>query len=532
MSGSSIFETCLAQFPDTSSQLSELLGCVSDQNEQANLSAAQNVADGVNSFFILFGGALVFMMQAGFAMLCAGSIRAKNTRNVILWNLLDSCGGGLAYWAVGWAFAYGGDDGRPEKTFIGNTQFFANTNQGIAMELWFFQFAFACAVSSIVAGTIAERTQMKAYLMYSSFLVGFVYPVAAHSLWSTQGFLSAFAAEPLFGSGAIDLAGSGAVHMTGGVAALVGGLILGPRIGRFHDQDGNLLEEPAEITPHSIALMFLGTFLLWFGWYGFNPGSVLYVASQAGGALAGLVAVNTTLSACAGAISAMAFSSYIDLRHTGIYSYDVVATMNGSLTGLVAITSGCATVQTWAAVVIGILAGIFYVLGSKVLLKLRFDDAVDAVPVHMVGGAWGMIATGLFSSPDLLAAAYPGLGSHAGWFYEWGEGSGDFTLLGCQLIACLFIFSWSFTVMGAFFYFLSFMGWYRCDPLEEIAGMDISRHKGPAYDIQAVEQAAIESLNTSRHRLTLDSSNRSKKSTQDEEVRADEKPIVAEEAAG
>ena len=204
------------------------------------------------------------------------------------------------------------------------------------MELWFYQFAFACAVSSIVAGTIAERTQMKAYLMYSSFIVGFVYPVVAHSLWSTQGFLSKFATEPLFGSGAIDLAGSGAVHMTGGVAALVGGLILGPRIGRFHDQDGNLLEEPAEIVPHSIALMFLGTFLLWFGWYGFNPVGVLVVSSAASGQVVGLIAANTTLAACAGAIAAMTLSSYIDLRHTGIYSYDVVATMNGCLTGLVA----------------------------------------------------------------------------------------------------------------------------------------------------------------------------------------------------
>lgn len=164
------------------------------------------------------------------------------------------------------------------------------------------------------------------------------------------------------------------------------------------------------------------------------------------------------------------------------------------------ITAGCATVQTWAAVVIGLFAGIFYVLGSKTLLHFKFDDAVDAVPVHMVGGIWGMIATGLFTSPELLMAAYGGDGSHSGWFYEWSQGSGDFSLLGCQLIAVIFITAWVFTIMGAFYYFINFMGWFRVDPLEELAGLDVSRHKGPAYDIVAVDKETIETLNTSRHK--------------------------------
>lgn len=143
--------------------------------------------------------------------------------------------------------------------------FFLTSSSGVPLTSWFFQFTFACALSSIVAGTIAERTQMKAYLIYSSFLAGFVYPVVAHAIWSTNGFLSKFATEPLWGSGAIDMAGSGAVHMTGGVGALVGTLILGPRIGRFYDQDGVPLDEPVTFTPHSAALQFLGTFALWFG---------------------------------------------------------------------------------------------------------------------------------------------------------------------------------------------------------------------------------------------------------------------------
>lgn len=272
---------------------------------------------------------------------------------------------------------------------------------------------------------------------------------------------------------------------------MVGGLILGPRIGRFHDRDGNPLDEPAEIPPHSTALQFLGTFALWFGWYGFNPGSVLSVVNYAD--VAALVAVNTTLSACAGAISAMFISSFYDQRKTGVFTYDVVYTMNGCLAGLAAITSGCATVDTWAAFVIGIFAGFFYCVASKILIFFRFDDAVDAVPVHLAGGCWGMIATGLFSAPDLIKNAY-GETDHFGWFYEWNRGSGDFALMGAQLVACLFIFSWTVTIMGAWFYFLNFMGWFRVDPLEEEAGLDISRHKGSGYDIAAVNQDVLEQL--------------------------------------
>lgn len=191
-------------------------------------------------------------MQTGFAMLCAGSIRSKNVKNVLLWNFLDSCGGGLAFWACGYAFAYGGDEIGGAKTFIGNTNFFLRN--GADYETWFFQFAFACALSSIVAGTIAERCKMTAYLFYSTFLVGFVYPVVAHAFWSPNGFLSNTAADKLWGSGAIDLAGSGPVHMCGGVTALVAAIILGPRIGRFTDKDGNRLEEPVDIPPHSVTL--------------------------------------------------------------------------------------------------------------------------------------------------------------------------------------------------------------------------------------------------------------------------------------
>jgi len=501
-STTSSFEACGLEF-DFDQNPKDFIQCVSLAQEEVLTAQIESLAEGVDTFYLIFAGALVYFMQTGFAMLCAGSIRAKNVKNVILWNLLDSCGGGLAFWICGYAFAYGGDDSNdPKKSFVGSTNFFL-MNPDTDYESWFFQFAFACALSSIVAGTIAERTKMTAYLLYSAFLVGFVYPVIAHSFWSPQGFLSNTAVNPLWDCGAYDLAGSGPVHMTGGVCALAAAIVLGPRIGRFYDEDGNLLDEPHDFPPHSVALQFLGTFCLWFGWYGFNPGSTLAIASAQSGGVASLVAVNTTLSACAGAVAAMFLSTLWDLRTVGIAQWDLGYTMNGCLTGLVAITAGCASVETWAAVVIGIFAGLFYLLGSRLLVRLRIDDAVDAIPVHMVGGAWGVISTGLFSKPSLMEAAY-GKSTHSGWFYEWGQGSGDFTMIGIQLLAVLWIFSWTFIVMGIYFYILNMFGLLRISALEEEVGMDISRHKGSAYDMEgSAPKDKVDELNISRSRHSL-----------------------------
>jgi Amt family ammonium transporter len=223
---------------------------------QATAAATQDISTGLDHFYLIYAGALVFFMQLGFAMLCAGSIRAKNVKNVLLWNLMDSCGGGLAFWVTGYAFAYGGEDDSPQWTFIGHTNFFL-MGDDINLSYWFFQFAFACAVSSIVAGTIAERTQMKGYLFYSMFLVGFVYPVVAHAFWSTNGFLANTNAAPLWNSGAIDFAGSGPVHMLGGVTALMAAIILGPRLGRFHDEDGQPLEVPNDIPGHRYVNLYI-----------------------------------------------------------------------------------------------------------------------------------------------------------------------------------------------------------------------------------------------------------------------------------
>ena len=392
---------------------------------------------------------------------------------------------------------------------------------------WFFQFTFACALSSIVAGTIAERTQMKGYLFYSFFLVGFAYPVVAHAFWSTNGFLSNANPEPLWGSGALDFAGSGPVHMMGGVTALMAAIVLGPRLGRFYDENGAPLEEPAAIPGHSTPLAILGTFALWFGWYGFNPGSTFGVSNANLGEVAALVAVNTTLAACSGALSALLTSTWLSYRSTGLHTYDIAYTMNGLLTGLVAITAGCAAVESWAAVVIGIVGGWIYLAASDLLIKLRIDDAVDAIPVHLFGGAWGLIAAGLFSSPDLMDSAY-GQSEHVGWFYEWGRGSGNFTLLGIQLIGILFIAAWTVALMYPFFWMMNFFGSLRVDPLEEEAGMDISRHNGPGYndDTSEHENNAIETLKEKRESI-LSASQHKKKSSAEKDAAEAPKEIEA-----
>jgi len=516
----SLFEQCVETHGADLS--TNLLECVSDRTE----ASRADLISGVDTFYLIYAGALVFFMQVGFAMLCAGSIREKNVKNVLLWNLLDSAGGALGFWSFGFAFAYGGEDIDKGKTFIGNTGFFLSGD--VHLEFWFFQFAFACAVSSIVAGTIAERTKMTAYLFYSMFLSGFVYPVVAHSFWSVNGFLSAFAADPLWGTGVIDLAGCGAVHMTGGVCALVMGIILGPRKGRFHDEDGNALDEPASLGPHSVTLQFLGTFGLWFGWYGFNPGSTLMISSAQLGDVASLVAVNTTLGAAGGALSGMFTSTVVDERKTGIYSWDTTAAMNGCLTGLVSITAGCATVEPWAAFIIGVVGGWVYLAASSFILRCKIDDAVDAIPVHLFGGAWGLIAAGLFSNEFRMEKAAYATGN-LGWFYEWGRGSGNFTLIGIQLVSLLFVFGWTSCIFTPFCFALKYLNWLRIDRLEEIVGMDISRHKGPAYESEGSNAAAVQELSAHRRSIMDDSgkgSNKSFKRDKSEDV-----PVVATEEA-
>ena len=430
---------------------------------------------------------MVFGMQCGFAMLCAGSIRQKNVKNIMLKNILDAVGGALGFFCIGFALAYG-DGGK----FVGvNRQLFLLLEFDNHMD-FFYQFTFAATSATIVAGVVAERCKMIAYLCYSIMLTAFVYPVVVHAIWNQNGFLSALNENPFRGVGMIDFAGSGVVHLTGGMTGLVAAVILGPRIGRFHDVHGLRLEEPITFPPHSVALQVLGTFILWFGWYGFNAGSTLAISSIAYANIAALAAVTTTISAASGCASALAVDTFINYRRTGEVEYDLTLAMNGCLSGLVGITSGCSVVDPWAAIPIGIVSGWVYVGASSLLVQMRIDDAVDAIPVHLFNGIWGCLATGLLAKPSRVAAVY-GSSIHAGWFYSWAQESGDANLLLCQVMGVLFIIGWTSIVMVPFFLILRLCNLLRVDPEEEKKGLDISHHKGSAYNMNEVELIEVDS---------------------------------------
>lgn len=252
-------------------------------------------------------------------------------------------------------------------------------------------------------------------------------------------------------------------------------LVLGPRRGRFHDHQGDPLETPKPFPGHSVALQLLGTMILWFGWFGFNPGSALILGIDEAGEVSATAASNTALSGAAGGITALFTNLYLVERATGEPYFSIVHAMNGSLSGLVAITSGCGIVEPWAAIIIGTFAGWIYLGASTLLIRLRIDDAVDAIPVHMFNGIWGVLATGFFASPRLMNVAYGGKGGYPGLFYASG-GSIKGNLLGCQVTLVVFIISWVFATMFPFFIWLNYKGWFRADSLEELVGLDVSYH--------------------------------------------------------
>jgi Amt family ammonium transporter len=410
-------------------------------------------------------------MQAGFAMLCAGSVRAKNAKNIILLNVLDACLGSLCWYATGWAFAYGGDvgDTGAGNAFIGHSQFFMTGLPQENYALWFFQFTFAATAATIVSGAVAERCKFQAYLLYEMILVLFVYPCVAHWVWSTSGWMSSFKADNfLFGTGVLDFAGDGPVHMVGGFASLAAAKILGPRLGRF-DANGVAQDMPG----HNASLTLLGVFFLWFGWFGFNPGSTLCIVGCSG--LAALVAVNTTLAAACGALSCMAIDLAYNYSATRTIVYDLIMVGNGALAGLVSITGGAGFVRSWASLPIGLIGGAVYFGSSKLLLnKLKIDDPLDAIPVHAFCGMWGVIATAAFAAPELAVV-------DGAYGFIMGAGAMGGKLLAAHLVYIIVIAAWSLGIMTPFFLLLKKLDLFRVSPEVEAAGLDVSHHGGSAY---------------------------------------------------
>lgn len=410
------------------------------------MELAQNAAPQSNLDIVwtLIAAFLVFFMQAGFAMVEAGFIRAKNTGNVLMKNLLDFAMGAIAYWVLGFGLMFGKSAGG----FVGTTGFMFQGAEEWTYTFFMFQLVFAATAATIVSGAMAGRTKFSSYLIYSFIVSLVIYPISGHWAWgSLYGVAGDSSAGWLESLGYMDFAGSGVVHMVGGVLGLIGAIFLGPRIGKYK-KDGTAVPIPG----HNLPLAALGVFILWFGWYGFNPGS-----TTTGTPDIGYIAMTTTLGAAAGVLGAL-FTSWIVLKVP-----DIGMTLNGALAGLVAITAPCATVDPWAAAVIGLVGGILVVLSVLFVDRvLKIDDPVGAFSVHGVNGIWGVLATGIFLN-------------------ELPEGVTRLQQIGTQAIGVLAIGGWAAITGIILFGILKATHGLRVSKEDEIMGLDLSEHKADAY---------------------------------------------------
>jgi Amt family ammonium transporter len=405
----------------------------------------------VNTIWVLMASALVFFMQAGFAMVESGMTRAKNAGNIIMKNLMDFAIGTPIYWILGFGIMFGGSG-----ALIGGIDFFtqgaytAILPAGVPKYAYLiFQTVFCATAATIVSGAMAERAKFLAYCLYSAAISAIVYPLSGHWIWG-GGWLAQL--------GFHDFAGSTAVHMVGGVAALIGAKILGPRIGKY-DSNG----KPRAIPGHSLTLAALGVFILWFGWFGFNGGST--VAAEGDSVLESLgnIFITTNLAAAVASIVVMIIT-WIRYQKP-----DVSMTLNGSLAGLVGITAGTDLVTPVGSFFIGLIAGLVVVYGIEFIDKvLKIDDPVGAIGVHGICGALGTVMVGLFSATEY---SYAGGVMPKGLFY-----GGGFKLLGIEILGVVSVIAWVSIAMLIIFTIIKKTVGLRASQEEELAGLDVSEH--------------------------------------------------------
>jgi Amt family ammonium transporter len=409
-----------------------ILGASAAHAADTYTAPEMNLINSVNTAWTLLGAFLVFGMQAGFVMLEAGFARKRETVNVLMECIFDTCICGILFYAIGYAFMFGngngfigwgglGADGKTITNwfFLQNTPLTYGTTGIPLLAHWIFQYAFADTTSTIVSGAMIGRTSFRGDILYSIGITGFIYPIIGHWAWGPDGFLALMGTAghflPALGQGFRDFAGSTVVHTIGGVASLAGAIVLGPRIGRVFYRDDKV--KGGMPAPHNLLVAAVGAFLLWFGWYGFNPGSTLSAMDAQG---IGRIAANTTLAACAGGIINMYLALWTGPTKG---KFDLGFTINGVLAGLVAITCPCYWVSPLGAIAIGGIAGIFCYLGTHLLEYMRIDDPVGAVPVHGINGIWGTISLGLFASGEYGATGPLGADNSApvaGLFYGGG----------------------------------------------------------------------------------------------------------------
>lgn len=439
-----------------------------------------------NTVWTLVAAFLVFGMQAGFVMLEAGFARTRETVNVLMECILDTCLCGMLFYAFGYAFMFSEGNG-----FIGTHWFFLqgapDTYMASGIPIlahWVFQFAFADTCSTITSGAMIGRTSFRGDILYSVGVTGFIYPICGHWAWGPDGFLATMGAAgkflPSLGQGFRDFAGSTVVHTIGGVISLAGAMALGPRIGRVFARDDK--KHGGQFPPHNLTIAAVGGFLLWFGWYGFNPGSTLSAMDMQG---IGRVAANTTLAACAGGLSAMTMAYFLGPTKG---KYDLGFSINGFLGGLVAITAPCYWVSPGGSIILGLIAGVIVYFGVYFIEWLRIDDPVGAVTVHGLCGIWGTLCIGLFACGKYGSSGPTGADDSApvkGLFYGGGPSVFIAQLIGSAIITVV-VFVVAFAMMKVL-RMLPHPWNLRLEPEGEAGpgGIDVFEHGIEAYPAQA-----------------------------------------------
>jgi len=432
---------------------------------------AADIVNPVNTMWTLVAAFLVFGMQVGFTMLEAGFCRSRETVNVLVECVVDTCLCGILFYAVGFAFMFSHGNG-----FIGYHWFFLQAapatyeTTGVAfLAVWIFQFAFADTCSTITSGAMIGRTGFVGDLLYSLCVTGFIYPIIGHWAWGPDGWLALMGSEghafTSLGIGFHDFAGSTVVHTIGGFIALAGAIVLGPRLGRKFARDGG-----GPMMPHDLTIAVSGGLILWFGWYGFNPGSTLSAMDLVG---IGRVAANTTLAACAGGLTSI-FYGYMKMK-----KWDASYTTNGFLAGLVAITCPCYWVSPTGSVLLGGIAGVLVIVAVDALEYLRIDDPIGAVPVHGICGIWGTLSLGLFASGQYGVTGPLGPDNSTpltGLFY-----GGGFKVLEAQFIGSAVTVVATFSVAMVVMLAVNAMGMLRLPADMEAYGMDLHEHGISAY---------------------------------------------------
>ena len=419
--------------------------------EEITKLVEESVTSEVFGVWFLIGAALVFFMQAGFAMVETGFTRAKNAGNIIMKNLMDFCIGTVVFVLLGFSLMMAEDYvlgifGVPNLEIL--TDFGAFLKSGNAPS-FVFNLVFCATAATIVSGSMAERTKFISYCIYSGVISLFVYPIEAGWVWNSQGWLAQL--------GFHDFAGSAAIHSVGGITALIGAIMVGPRLGKYVKDKASKVKKVNAIPGHSITLGALGCFILWFGWYGFNG-----AAAWDGNSLASIF-VTTTIAPAIATCTTMLYTWFKNGKP------DVSMCLNGSLAGLVGVTAGCDAVDALGSAIIGIVSGILVVVVVEVLdLKLHIDDPVGAVGVHLANGVWGTFAVGLLANPDAPAGL-------EGLFY-----TGSFKLLGIQTLGITAILAWTAVTMTLTFFIIKKTIGLRVSAEEEIKGLDSTEHGLPS----------------------------------------------------